>query len=93
MSCMEMSKARSINDDAKFDADIKFGHKETNKKFTMQDGIQDADPVDQVADGAFMGSPALVPVNQEEFGRCKRVRKPTQKGLEYQKLKSKLERK
>ena len=31
-----------------------------------------------------MESAALVPVNQEEFGMCKRVRKPTQKGLEYQ---------
>ena len=49
-----------------------------------------------------MESTALVPVNQKEFGRCKRVRKPTQKGLEYQislleekwrKLKSKLEQK
>ena len=31
-----------------------------------------------------MESTALVPVNQKKFERCKRVRKPTQKGLEYQ---------
>ena len=31
-----------------------------------------------------MGSVTLVPVNQEEVERGKRVRKPTQKGLEYQ---------
>ena len=49
-----------------------------------------------------MESAALVPVNWEAFGMCKRVRKSTQKVLEYQisllkkkrrKLKSKLERK
>ena len=31
-----------------------------------------------------MASATLVPVNQEEVGRGKRVRKTTQKGLEYQ---------
>ena len=99
---MEISDVRSMNDNAKFDADVKFGDKETSKEFTMQGGSQDVNAVDQVADGAFMESTALVAVNQKEFGRCKRVRKPTQKGLEYQislleekrrKLKSKLERK
>ena len=99
---MEMSNVRSMNDDAKFDADVKFGDKATSKKFTTQGGIQDVNAVNQAADGAFMGSAALVPVDQEEFGRCKRVKESTQKGLEYQilfleekrrKLKSKLERK
>ena len=98
MSYMEMSDVRSMNDDAKFD--VKFGNKETSKKLTTQGGSQDVNAIDQVADGAFMESAALVPVNQEEFGRYKRVRKPTHKGLEYQislleetqrKLKSKLE--
>ena len=102
---MEMSNVRSMNDDAKFDADVKFGDKETSKKFTTQGGIKDVNTVDQAADGAFMGSATLVPVNQQdqqEVGRSKRVRKPIQKGLEYQisvleekrrKLKSKFERK
>ena len=68
---MEMSNVKSMNDNAKFDAHVKFGDKETSNKFTMQDGIQDVNTVDQAADGAFMGSTALIPVNQEEFGRCK----------------------
>ena len=57
---------------------------------------------DEIADEASMGNTVLVQVNQEDLGRCKRVNKPTQKGLEYQislleekwqKLKSKMERK
>ena len=74
MSYMERSDVRSMNDDAKF------GDKETRRKFAIQVGSQDVNAIDQVADGAFMESPALVPVNQEEFGRCKRERKLTQKG-------------
>ena len=81
---MEMSDVRSMNNDAKFDADVKFGDKETSKKFTTQVGSQDVNVIDQIADRAFMESAALIPVNQEKFGMCKRVRKPTQKGLEYQ---------
>ena len=84
MSYMEMSNVRSLNDDAKLDAEVKFGDKETSKKFTTQGGIKDVNAVDQAADGAFMASATLVPVNQEEVGRGKRVRKTTQKGLEYQ---------
>ena len=80
MSYMEKSDVRSMNDDAKFDADVKFGDKETRRKFAIQVGSQDVNAIDQVADGAFMESAALVPVNQEGFGRCKRVRKLTQKG-------------
>ena len=65
-----MSDVKSMNDDAKFDANVKFGDKETSKRFTTQGGSQNVDAIDQVADGAFMGSATLVPVNQEEFGRC-----------------------
>ena len=102
MSYMEMSDVRSINDDAKFDADVKFGDKGTSQRYLTQGDSQDVNAIDQVFDGAFMGSAALVLVDQEEFERCRRVRKPTQKGLEYQSslleekqqnLKSKLERK
>ena len=97
-----MSDVRSMNDDAKFDVDFKFGDKGTRKKFTMQGCCHDVNSLDQVADGAFTGSAALVPRNQEKFGSYKRVRKPTQKELKYQisileekrqKLKSKLEQK
>ena len=84
MSYMEMSNVRSLNDDAKLDAEVKFGDKETSKKFTTQGGIKDVNAVDQAADGVFMASATLVPVNQEEVGRSKRARKTTQKGLEYQ---------
>ena len=46
MSYMEMSNVRSLNDDAKLDADVKFGVKETSKKFTTQGGIKDVNAVD-----------------------------------------------
>ena len=100
MSYMEMSDVRAMNDDAKFDAEIMIGDKETSKKFTTQGSSQDVNTIDQVDDGAFMGSAALVPVNQEELGSSKRVIKLTQKGWSIKfvswkrrKLKSKLERK
>ena len=67
MRYMEISDVRSMNDNAKFDANVKFGDKETSKEFTMQGGSQDVNAVDQVADGAFMESTALVAVNQKEF--------------------------
>ena len=70
MSHIEISDVKSTNDDAKFDADVKFGDKETSKTFTTQGGSQDVDAINQVADGPFIGSATLVPVNQEEFGRC-----------------------
>ena len=50
----------------------------------MQGSSQDVNVIDQAADGAFVGSAVLVSVIQEEFRKCKRVRKPTQKGQEYQ---------
>ena len=99
MSYTEMPDVKSMNDDAKFDADVKFGDKGISYS---QGGSQDVNAIDQVVDRAFMESAALVPVNREEFGMCKRVRKSTQKVLEYQisllqkkqrKLTSKLERK
>ena len=58
-----MSDVKSMNDDAKFDADVKFGDKGTSQKFTTQGGSQDINPIDQVVDRAFMESAALVPVN------------------------------
>ena len=76
MSYMEMSNVRNLNDDSKFHSDIKLGDKRRSKRFTKQVG-------NEVADVAFMGSADLVPVNQEELGRCKPVVRPTQKGLEY----------
>ena len=79
-----MSDVRSMNDDAKFDADIKFDDKGTSKIFKTEGGSQEVNATDEVADEASMGNTVLVRVNQEELGRCKRVRKPTQKGLEYQ---------
>ena len=36
MSYMEISDVRGMNDDAKFDAEIMIGDKETSKKFTTQ---------------------------------------------------------
>ena len=102
MSYIEMPDVKSMNNDTKFDADVKFGDKGISQKFTTQGGSQDINAIDQVVDRAFMDSAALVPVNREEFGMCKRVRKSTQKVLEYQisllekkqrKLTSKLERK
>ena len=44
----------------------------------------DVNVANWVADIGFMGRADLVPVDQEEFGRCKPVKKPTQKGMEYQ---------
>ena len=44
----------------------------------------DVDLANKVVDVAFMGSADLVPMNQEELGRWKTVKEPTQKGLEYQ---------
>ena len=63
MSYIEMSDVKSMNDDAKFDADVKFGNKGTNQKFTTQGSSQDINAIDQVVDRAFMESAALVPVN------------------------------
>ena len=40
---------------------------------------QDVNDTDGVADRAFMGSAALVPLNQEKIERYKPIRKPTQK--------------
>ena len=79
-----MSDVRSMNDDAKFDADAKFDDKGTSKIFTTEGGSQGVNATDEVADEASMGNTVLVRVNQEECGRCKPVRKSTQKGLEYQ---------
>ena len=73
-----------MNDDVNFDADITFGDKGTSKRFMTHDGIQDVNVADEVADEAFVGSAALVPRNQEEFVRSKKVRKPTQNELKYQ---------
>ena len=95
-----MSDVRSMNDDAKFDADVKFDDKGTSKRFTTEGGSQEVNASDEVADEASMGNTVLVRVNQGERGRCKQVRKPTQKGLGYQislaeetrrKLKSKMD--
>ena len=44
----------------------------------------DVNVANWVAGIGFTGRADLVPVNQEEFGRCKPVEKPTQKGMEYQ---------
>ena len=60
---MEMSDVRSMNDDAKFDADVKFCDKETSKKFTAQSGSQNVNALDQVDDGAFMRRSTLVTVD------------------------------
>ena len=84
MSYTEISDVRSMNDDAKFEADVKFDDKGTSKRFTTQGGSQEVNATDEVADEASIGNTVLVRVNQEELGRCKRLRKPTQKGLEYQ---------
>ena len=78
-----MSDVRSMNDDAKFDADVKFDDKRTSKGFTTQGISQEVNTTDEVADEVSMGN-KLLRVNQEELGKCKRVRKPTQKWLEYQ---------
>ena len=97
-----MSDVRNMNDDAKFVADVKFDDKGSSKRFTTQSGSQEVNATDEVAGEASMGNTVLLRVNQEELGRCKRVRKPTQKELEYQlllleekrqKLKSKMEQK
>ena len=102
MSYTETSDVRSMNDDAKLDAYVKFDDKGASKRFTTEGGSQEVKATDKVADETSMGNTVLVRVNQEELGRCKRVRKPTQKGLEYQisleeekrrKLNSKMERK
>lgn len=53
---MEISDVRSLNDDAKFDVDVKFGVARVSML--------------QIAVRTFMGSNALVPVNQEELQRC-----------------------
>lgn len=53
---MEISDVRSLNDDAKFDVDVKFGVARVSML--------------QIAVRTFMGSNALVPVNQEELHRC-----------------------
>ena len=84
MSYTEISDVRSMNDDAKFEADVKFYDKGTSKRFTTQGGSQEVNATDEVADEASIGNTVLVRVNQEELGRCKRLRKATQKGLEYQ---------
>ena len=52
-----------VVDDAKFCAEVKFGDKETTKKLTTQNSIKDFNAIDEEADGGFMGSATLVPVN------------------------------
>ena len=97
-----MSDVRSMNHDTKFDADVNFDEKRTSARFTTHIGSQDVNATDGVAAAAFMGSADLNPVDHVKFGRCKRVRKSTQKKLGYQislleekwqKLKSKMEQK
>lgn len=51
-----MSYVRSLNNDAKFDVDVKFGVARVSML--------------QIAVRIFMGSNVLVPVNQEELKRC-----------------------
>ena len=97
-----MSDVRSMNHDTKFDADVNFDEKRTSARFITHIGSQDVNATDGVAAAAFMGSADLNPVDHVKFGRCKRVRKSTQKKLGYQislleekwqKLKSKMEQK
>lgn len=71
MSYIEIPVVRSMNDDANFDADVKFDNKETNRRLTTHGGIQDVNASDEVTDEAFMRSTAFFLVSQEEFGRCK----------------------
>lgn len=79
-----MSDVRSMNRDTKFDADVNFDEKRTSARFTAHIGSQDVNATDGVAAAAFMGSADLNPVDHVKFGRCKRVRKSTQKKLGYQ---------
>ena len=81
-----MPDVRSMNDVAKFVAEVKFDDKRSSKRFTTQSGSQKVNATDEVAGEASMGNTVLLRVNQEELGRCKQVRKPTQKELEYQLL-------
>ena len=50
MSYMEMSDARSMKDDVKFDADVKFGDKRTSRRFITCIGGQIVNDTDEVAD-------------------------------------------
>lgn len=43
-----------MNDDAKFDANLKFVDKETRKKFTTHIGSQDVNATDEIADDEIM---------------------------------------
>ena len=47
---------RSMNDDAKFDADVKFNDKGTSKRFTTQGGSEEVNATDDVADELSMGN-------------------------------------
>ena len=42
-----MSDVRSMNDDAKFDADVKFDDKGTNERFTTEGGSQEVNATDE----------------------------------------------
>ena len=55
-----MSDVRSMNDDANFDADVKFDVKATSKRFTTEGGSQGVNITDEVADEASMGNTVLV---------------------------------
>ena len=66
-----------MNDDANFDADVKFDDKEINRRLTTHGGIQDVSASYEVTNEAFMRSAAFFLVSHERFGRCKQVRKPT----------------
>ena len=56
----------------------------TRKRFATHGGSQDVNATDDTADRAFIRSNALIPMNQNKFGRCKQARKPIQKCLEYE---------
>ena len=58
---------RSMNDNANFYDDVRFGNKGMSKKFTTHDSNKDVNATDELVDGAFMGSAGLVPVNQDVF--------------------------
>ena len=58
---------RSMNDNANFYDDVRFGNKGMSKKFTTHDSNKDVSATDELVDGAFMGSAGLVPVNQDVF--------------------------
>ena len=45
-----MSDIKIVNDDTKFDADVKFGSKGTSNRFTMQYSSQEFNATDEVAE-------------------------------------------